>query len=171
MPLSVARAKDRDAMASQLEALAVSLGAEVSRGEFHGEREIVVSIRAARGLCLNVDFDGDSSQQRGGIWVLSWHMSTDTDARLADSFGGDVNPHHYRKATYIARGFEGLFGVLGMVELGLCKARDGDAFSAERERRMIEKSGETAAQASERWAKYREDFAAECAAKSATEAA
>lgn len=141
-PLTVSRAADRAKMAERLATLARSLGAEATiEAAPLSERGVVVRIVAARGLCLNVDFDGDSRQQREGVWVLSWHMGLKTDACLADSFGGNVNPHHHRKATYIGRGFEGLGGVLGQAELGLCKARDGDAFSAEREARAIAKDG------------------------------
>lgn len=163
--LSVSRARDRAIMAQRVADLAQSLGA-TAEIEPMGDRELWVKIRAARGLCLTVDFDGDSRQQREGVWVLSWHIATDSDACLDDSFGGSVNPHHFSKATYIGRGFDGLFGLLGQVELGLCKARDGDAFNAEREAAQVAKNGSAADRAAY-WAKCREEFAAECAAKRA----
>jgi len=149
---------DRKVMALKIKALAESLGAtadiewEEPTSTFR-KRRTIVHIKAARGLRLNVDLDGDSCQP--DVHVLSWHIDLDTDARLADSFG-NINRHHFRKATYYGDGFEGLFGLEGMVELGLCKARDGDAFSAEREAAKIAVEG-TAAERNARWAVWREE--------------
>lgn len=156
--LTEKRKADRKVMALKLKALAESLGAtadiewEEPTSTFR-KRRTIVHIKAARGLCLNVDLDGDSCQP--DIHVLSWHMDLDTDARLDDSFG-NINRHHFRKATYFGEGFEGPWGLEGQVELGLCKARDGDAFNAEREAVKVATEG-TAAERNARWAEWREE--------------
>jgi len=158
MALSEKLKADRKVMALKLKALAEFLGATAEiqwedPASTYYKRRTIVHIKAARGLLLNVDLNGDSCQP--DVHVLSWHIDLDSDARLADSFG-NINQFHFRKATYFGEGFEGLWGIEGQVELGLCKARDGDAFSAEREAAKIEVEG-TAAERNARWAEWREE--------------
>lgn len=121
--LSERRKADREEMAKGVEALLDELGIEHEREEM-GPREIYIRITAPRGLCLTVDFDGDSWQP--DVHVLSWHMDMDSDAQLSDArFGGNVNPHHKHKATYIAAGYDDL---LVKLRRGLELAISGEAF-------------------------------------------
>jgi hypothetical protein len=123
-PLTEKRAADRKVMAARVEALLKELNVEWEPGEFPGPREIKIDIKGPRGLCLSVDFDGDSWQP--DVHVLSWHMSLDSDAQLSDArFGGNVNPYHKHKATYIAHGIDDLIAKL---RFGLELAISGDAF-------------------------------------------
>ena len=168
--LTVARVADREAMAAKVAELATRYGAaaEIERQPYGdmSPRSIMVRIRTPRGLCLNVDLDGDDAQARRGEWVLSWYIATDSDARLADSFGGNVNPHHHSKATYLADGLEGQFGLLSQISIGLTKAREGSAFDAAREAAFVAKDG-TAAERQAKWDEYLREFAAQRTARAA----
>jgi len=138
---------DRAQMATAVAMLAASLGANVEiepeGSNSIAPRRVVVRMRAARGLCLTVDFDGDSTQP--DTHILSWHMATDVDTCLASAFCrvGDVSAYHFRKATSVAEGFDDLCDVL---RRGLEIAASGEAFSDEREAAAIAERGETAAQ-------------------------
>jgi hypothetical protein len=66
-------------------------------------RRVAVELRLPRGLCLTVDFDGDSPQP--DCHVLSWRVSTRSSACLSDVFQS-VNNYHFQKATDIAEGYE-----------------------------------------------------------------
>lgn len=122
---------DRLKMATDLEKLISKCGATFTRedgkpGSFWpGPREILFKISAAQGLELHLDLDGDSPQP--DVHVLSWCVHHSSDAKLSDKFGkfGPLNNYHYRKATYIAEGFDALCLAL---EYGLESARDGSAF-------------------------------------------
>jgi len=138
MPLTEKRKADRAQMATAVAMLAASLDAHAEIEEM-SPREVWINIRARRGLCLTVDFDGQSCQP--DIHVVSWHMASDVDTCFADAFG-DLNPYHFRKATDIARGFDELCAVLTR---GLEMARDGTAFSDERETAHIAEHGAAAA--------------------------
>lgn len=156
--LSETRAADRKKMADILEKLITELGAAYTRidgkkGGYPDHREIQLNIRANRGLCVSVNLDGNSWQP--DVYVLSWYIASDSDARLSDDFGGDVNPHHHAKATYIARGFDDLCIQLG---IGLTKAATGSAFDLEREAFHIKKNGETAAERQARYAEMKEEW-------------
>lgn len=164
MELTEKRAADRIKMAAILQDLIIDCGATYARrdgvaGGYPGPRVIRLEVRAPRGLCVAVDLDGESCQP--DVHVLSWHMSSDTDARLSDSFGGNVNRCHFRKATYIAHGFEDLCDQL---REGLEKAASGRAFDAQREADCIAKDG-TAAERAARWNKWREEEAAKQSVK------
>lgn len=122
--LTSTKAKDRIRMAELLADMIRARGASCERGEFEGPREITLCVNTPRGLRVNVDLDGASSQP--DVYVLSWHMGWESNDRLNDAtFGGRVNPHHQQKATYIAHGFAHLYERL---KFGLDKAISGDAF-------------------------------------------
>jgi hypothetical protein len=120
--LSERRAADRAEMARLTQTLITDLGATFERTS--ESRAISLYVRAARGLCVRVKFDGDSSQP--DTHVLSWHMDVDSTSELSNAtFGGNVNPHHRQKATYIAQGFDELCKRLTS---GLELAKSGAAF-------------------------------------------
>lgn len=125
--LSERRAPDRAKMASAIEALVLECGATCERGkhgDIRGANVIKIYIKAAEGLELMVDFDGKSPQPN--IHVLSWYMDSNSTKRLNNStFGGNVNPYHFQKATYVAYGFADLCKQL---RAGLLMAKDGTAF-------------------------------------------
>lgn len=160
--LTERRKADRAKMAEAVRALAVEMGCAATVVDRpYGDmspQEIVVNIRTDRGLCLGVDFDGQSTQP--DVHVLSWHMATDVDTRLSDAFGS-VNPHHFRKSTDVARGLDQLLDVLRR-KLALC--RDGSAYSAEREAAMIKKNGMTAAESMAQFAAWRAEEMAKAGA-------
>jgi hypothetical protein len=128
--LTVTLQSDRSLMAATLVNLVKDCGASCavnSKDTPHGLRETVVSIRTPAGLGVNVSLDGDSCQP--DVHVLSWHMALNSDARLNEAtFGGNVNPHHQRKATFVAYGFDELCTEL---QRGLTLAQDGTAFLPE----------------------------------------
>lgn len=119
--LTERRKADREAMAAQLQALALQHGATARRCEFEGPREIALEIEAPGGLRVRVDLDGDSVQP--DVHVLPWVCWAE-GVRLAPGFG-TVNPHHGRKATHVARGWPGL---RAEIERGLRAAADGTAY-------------------------------------------
>lgn len=130
--LTERRAADRAEMSEKIRALAIECGAEaetVDRPHWDmSPREIVVRIKAARGLCLNVDFDGDSPQP--DTHVLSWHMATGSTAKLYPHAFQSVNSVHFHKATDIAEGFDQLVSVL---RRRLTAAAKGSLFQPEYE--------------------------------------
>lgn len=138
--LTEKRQKDRLKMAYEVTKLAEAHGATVERQDFSGlkPRSIDLLITAARGLSLSLDFDGQSCQP--DVFVLSWHFRGVTDACLADAFG-DLNRHHFRKATDIAHGFDDLMDILAR---RLAQAESGEAFDAEREAAAIACDGTAA---------------------------
>lgn len=128
--LSVTRAKDRQKMAQELQALAAECGVACSRVERDTDpRAIRLNFEAPQGLCVTVSLDGDSWQP--DVHVLSWYMAGGATAQLSDAvFGGNVNPYHRQKATYIASGFADL---LVKLRKGLLLAVEGRAFLPEKE--------------------------------------
>lgn len=125
--LNERRACDRKKMAEAIEKLVVECGSTFIRAageDDPGPHEININITAPEGLQLLVDFDGKSPQPN--VHVLSWHMAFKATKRLNNAtFGGNVNPHHFHKATYIAYGFEDLCTQL---RSGLLMAKNGTAF-------------------------------------------
>ena len=128
--LSERSALDRQKMASHLEPLIAECNATFERregGNYPGPKAVQLSIAGAGGLQLTVTFDGDSCQPN--VYVMSWHMAIGAHLKLNDAtFGGNVNPHHKQKATYVARGFEDLCRQL---RSGLMMAKDGSAYLPE----------------------------------------
>jgi len=156
MQLQERRKADRAKMAEAVRALECGATAEIEYCRYGEQRRVDVHIRADRGLQLSLDFNGESTQP--DIYVLSWHMALDSDARLADDFCGieRLNTSHWRKATDVAYGLDLLLEVL---RKRLECVRDGRAFSAEREAASIAKNG-TAAEQEAQWAKWREEESA-----------
>lgn len=153
--LTERRKADRAKMAEQVRALAAVYGIDARVGPpsfaTMAPHRLDVVLRTDRGLCLTVDFDGESTQP--DVHVLSWHMDTDSDARLADAFG-DVNPHHHAKATDVV---EGLDALLERLRLRFELIQSGAAYSAEREAfHIVKNGGETAAMRRDRFKAYRE---------------
>ena len=118
MTLTERRAADRAQMARELAALATSHGAEceVIPDGSHG---MMVHIEL-NGLRVRLAFERGSIQP--DVHVIPWH--TYGPARLRPSFG-DVNPHHFGKATHVAHGWEAL---RAEIDRGLRAAADGRAF-------------------------------------------
>jgi hypothetical protein len=119
-------AAHRAEMARLIEALALETGAtaERCRSSVLCPQETALYLRAARGLCVRVEFDGQSVQP--DVYVLSWHTTRDSDAELNQAtFGGSVNRYHRQKATYVAHGFDELRAHL---RSGLELAASGRAF-------------------------------------------
>jgi hypothetical protein len=152
--LTERRKADRAKMATIIAEIAREYGATAEikpeGSTSYRQRRIMVKIVAQRGLCLNLDFDGQSVQP--DIHVMSWHFNTDTDTCLSDKFGvlGSINPYHFRKATYIGEGFKDLCFAL---RYGLELAQNGEAFDEDREVAAIAKDG-TAAERAARWNAY-----------------
>lgn len=122
--LSMRRAKDRETMAKIIEAQLPKWGARCERVEDRDNRTILLEIEGARGLRVTVELDG--SMFEPDVHMLSWNIAADSDARLNNAtFGGDVNPYHNRKATYMA---EGASQLLIQLERGLRMAASGRAF-------------------------------------------
>lgn len=128
--LSERRAPDRQTMALSLEQLIAECGATFERragGAYPGLKAVQLSIVGAGGLQLTVTFNGESCQPN--IYVMSWHMASGSDLKLNDAtFGGNVNPYHKQKATYVAYGFGELCMLL---RKGLMMAKDGSAYLPE----------------------------------------
>ncbi|WP_395175500.1 hypothetical protein [Roseibium alexandrii] len=149
--LTEKRKKDRQTMATVLADLVRENGAEAEIRE-RGKREIVVEIRTARGVCLNVDFDGESWQP--DVHVLSWHTSIDSDACFKSyAFGGSVNQCHRRKATDTAEGFDRLCTV---VKRRLSQIANGSVFDLEFEQERIARDGTAAERNAKREAAFAE---------------
>lgn len=128
--LSVTRADDREQMAQRIEAIVRLSSATVERDELMTRgRELWLHIHAPRGLGVTIDLDGDSQQQREGVFVLSWHMGMRGESRLSDAFGlavgGTVNPHHRQKATGVTYSFDATCEVIAKA---LALADSAEAF-------------------------------------------
>ena len=126
--LSVSRKADRLRMAALVKDLGHEFDCEIETaagGSYPGERCIQVSLAAPGGLQVTVKFDGESSLRN--TFVLSWHMALCSNVRLDPVRFGEVNPHHFQKATHIAEGFEHLTQVL---RRDLAMAKDGSAYQA-----------------------------------------
>jgi hypothetical protein len=128
--LSSRRAADRNKMALLLEELIARCGATSTREDFEGAEAphpIWLNVVAPGGLQVTVELDGTIPQP--DMHLLAWNMAYASTNRLNGStFGGDVNPFHSRKATYVAYGFEDLCKQL---EQGLLMAKDGSAYLPE----------------------------------------
>lgn len=127
--LSETRKSDRPKMAGLVADLAVTRNCSVSvttGGDYPGPRRTIVGIKAPGGLCLGVDFDGDSSQPN--VHVLSWNVALGSPAKLSPSvFGQGINPYHFRKATDVAHG---MLELLDILDFRLAQAENGTAYQA-----------------------------------------
>ncbi len=125
--LKVTRKADRLKMAVAVEGVAERFGCTVDKREgglYPGPRCMQLSLQGPGGLCVTVSLDGDTSLK--DCFLLSWHMALDSRNELdAATFGGGVNPHHRRKATHLAQGFEDL---LARLERCFSLAASGRAF-------------------------------------------
>jgi hypothetical protein len=128
--LSNRRLADRIKMAKILEELIVRCGATSTREDFEGAvkpHPIWLKVEAPGGLIVTVELDGTMPEP--DMHLLAWNIAYGSKAKLNNStFGGDVNPCHFQKATYIAYGFEELCEQL---EKGLLMAKDGSAYLPE----------------------------------------
>lgn len=109
-PLSERRKDDRQEMTMRIEELVAKMGCRYKRlenDEYPGPDTVHIFIQAPRGLQVNVEFSKKSWNPN--VHVLHWHMAHDSVATLNSStFLGNVNPHHFRKATSVADGFDAL---------------------------------------------------------------
>jgi len=89
-------------------------------------RAVRVEIVGARGLAVGILIaPRPRNSPYPDSWVLSWHLSAfDRVTKLRADFG-NVNPHHFGKATHIADSFAELLTKIGH---GLTLARSGEAF-------------------------------------------
>jgi hypothetical protein len=126
--MSVRRKADRAAMASQAAHLAFEFGLTVVHQiEEPDTRRTSVDVAGPHGLKVTVKFDGLARDPE--IFLLSWHGVED-GWRLHPGMFGNVNDHHGRKATDVARGFAQLTRILGE---RFAVIADGTAFKAESE--------------------------------------
>lgn len=116
--LTERRKADREEMARQIRALCAELGAEVDETAL--PRGVALEIETPGGLCTHLMIEGDSCQP--DVHVIPWF--TRGGARLAPAFG-EVNPHHFGKATHVAYGSTAL---LAELRRGLTMARDDSAY-------------------------------------------
>jgi hypothetical protein len=123
-PLTERRASDRAEMAAQVRALCAELGATVTDSDFAGPREIALEIAHKGGARIGLDFDGGSCQP--DIHVACWNIQSGSDARFSDAFG-DINPYHFRKSQFVARGFDAL---LNRLRFDLGMLNDGTGYRA-----------------------------------------
>lgn len=156
--LSETRKKDRQTIAELVCALLTELKVEHSwtREGFDEcyKKAQVIKIDGPRGLRLQIELDGESCQPN--VHVLPWHFSSKSNTCFANKFGA-INQHHYRKATLVAYGTDGL---LHHLREQLTMALDGTGFSDEREAADIAKNG-TWQEQEARWAEYRKEWKAE----------
>jgi len=126
--LSERRKADRRRMADIVEALLKREGVQYERLE--GINWVPGSIRIElkiNDLRLGVEFDRDSP--RPDVYLLPWNIVPGRTTCLSDRLGC-VNLNHFQKATRIVRGFPSL---LAAIADGIAAAKDGSAFSPERE--------------------------------------
>lgn len=123
--LSARRAKDRELIAQHIVALAGECGAEVVERD-ETSREIMLLVRGGGGLQVRVSLDG--TDRNPDFHLLSWNIHYGSKAQLNDAtFGGNVNPYHKQKATYLA---EGTHELDAQLRRGFMLAASGDAFLA-----------------------------------------
>lgn len=111
MNLFVTKAKDREKMAQAVETLCAEYGAGCDRQEFHGDREIMLRL-SFQAATVGLGFDGDSAQDRKGVFCLPWNIHHDVrDKVFSQEFsyaaGAPVNPHHRLKCMVFSHGFDG----------------------------------------------------------------
>ena len=115
--LTERRAKNREAMAREVETLARRNNWQVQRCEHTGPLDIRVSLYGPRGLSESIEFERHTAMP--DHYCMPWHFTYtgDKDARLSDNFGryqGSPfdNHHHRRKCTAFASGIDTLLDKL-----------------------------------------------------------
>jgi hypothetical protein len=113
--LKETRKKDREVMLRAMQRLCEKFGVpyELDREFLGNHLACAIGIRGPTGLALTIDFDGKSCQP--DVFVLSWHMMTDSRCDkniIRGDFAQSRNEHHFRKATDIFRGFERMIRVM-----------------------------------------------------------
>lgn len=125
--LSVKRKADREHMLNQLIEVALTFGCDVdiSRNKQERTERVTLNVTSPQGLCVMICLDG-GVLSGSNVFLAHWHMELNCEKQLnSHLFGGNVNPYHFRKATYLAKGFDALR--LGVVN-GLTLAANGNAF-------------------------------------------
>lgn len=118
------RAADREYIATALGELSTRQKLQFGRDDDPLNRTILVHLQAESGLCVTVELDGTASVP--DMHLLSWNIQPESTRQLNNAtFGGNVNQHHRRKATYIAYGFDEL---ITQLEKGFMMANDGSAY-------------------------------------------
>lgn len=156
--LSERKKADRARMATMLAEIVTNAGGNATIEEQpYGDmcpRMIMVRIAAPGGARVNVDFDGESCQP--DVFLLSWHIDTNSDDRFNPAYWRSINEIHHSKATVIANGFSRLCQFIAQ-DVAACV--DGRAYSEELKARHIAKEG-TAAERNARFASWRDELAA-----------
>lgn len=99
---------DREKMAAMLaEAVTTAGGQATIDLDWGDSRELMVRIVAPGGAYVNVDFDGSTIQP--DVHVATWNTPRGVFIHPAM---GDVNPHHYGKATRVEHGIDRLIARL-----------------------------------------------------------
>ncbi len=121
------RAADRAAMADDLQQLAESMGAVVTRPEPFAPRQVRLEIEVPGGAYLPLDFDGDAGQA-ADYFVPTWNVRTSSLYAFTDAMG-DINRFHFSKASRVAHGYDELRAI---VARDLAILLSGRGYSAER---------------------------------------
>lgn len=121
------RAADRAAMADDLQQLAESMGAVVTRPETFTPRQVRLEIEVPGGAYLPLAFDGDVGQATD-YFVPTWNVRTSSLYAFAGAMG-DVNPYHFSKAS---RGADGYDDLRAVVARDLAMLLEGRGYSAAR---------------------------------------
>ena len=125
--LTERRAADRAAMADDLQQLAESMGAVVTRPEPFAPRQVRLEIEAPGGAYLPLDFDGDAGQA-ADYFIPTWNVRASSLYAFADAMG-DINRFHFSKASRVAHGYDELRAI---VARDLAILLSGRGYSAER---------------------------------------
>lgn len=107
--LTERRKADRAKMAAMIIAAMESAGAQAAIDETwdHDPRELMIRITAPGGAYISVLLDGGSCQP--DCHVVTWNTPR---AVFINPAMGDINPHHYGKATRVEYGVERLIARL-----------------------------------------------------------
>ena len=112
---SITTRPNRAALAREIATLAESYGISASVNHeptFAGDRVTLVDISHSGGARLTVRVDGASRQPT--VFLLSWHMASESDATYAAKFCAAINQFHRRKATDVCGSVSDLLGVLAV---------------------------------------------------------
>lgn len=138
--LSETRKADRAKMAKALAEAMIAAGAtvEVKPCSYEPKR-IDVNITAPGGATIHVDFDGGSTQP--GVHVATWN--TPQCVFLSPGVIGDVNPHHFGKATRVERG---LVNLIARLDADVRRFASGDGYLSHDDPRIVAMAARYAAQ-------------------------